>query len=754
MSDHPTSASAPFRLRIAGMDCGACAKIIEQGIGRLEGVDDVRVSFATEIMEGSGDVSLDALRRRVEELGYGIGEDRAQETAPAARGLRGFLEFLWGEPRSRLALLLGVAALAMLPVYLGSSSAALTTLTELLALTAIAVVGYPIAANGIRSLLFTRRITIDLLIATAAVGAVAIGAAGEAAAVVLLYRLGEALEAYSAARSRASLRGLLTLKPETATVIREEAGAQPATLTLPVDRLAPGHRVLVKPGERVPADGTVVRGASAVDAAAITGESIPVPRAEGDEIFAGTINGEGTLEIAVSRRAEDFTISQIARLVEQAQTRRSPAERVVDRFARWYTPAVVLVAIAVATAPPLLLGQPLLGTAAGNPGWLYRGLALLIVACPCALVISIPVTVVSALARLAQIGILVKGGAQLDALAGVSVFAFDKTGTLTRGRPAVSGVRSRECEHESDSAEACAPCDDVVAIAASVESGSEHPFAHAVLTAAADRRLESRYLPAAEITAHAGRGVSGKLSGRRVTVGHPALFDVPRPGGDADATLHALLSEADTAGRSLMLVAEDDRVLGYIQVEDQPRDSSRRALSELRTIDPAYRFVMLTGDRRAVAEDIARRLGHMDEIHAELMPAEKLAAVEALQRKQEHVAMVGDGINDAPALAAARLGIAMGGAGSHQAMEIADIVLMQDDLSHLPVAVSIARKTQKLVKENIALSLGLKLAVLALAVPGLATLWMAVLADVGTTVLVTLNGMRMLRANGASSPGS
>ena len=741
-------------MRIAGMDCGACAKIIEQGIGRLAGVDDVRVSFATEIMEGSGDVSLDALRRRVEELGYGIGEDRAQETALVARGLRGFLEFLWGEPRSRLALLLGVAALAMLPVYLGSPSAALTTLTELLALTAIAVVGYPIAANGIRSVLLTRRITIDLLIATAAIGAVAIGAAGEAAAVVLLYRLGEALEAYSAARSRASLRGLLTLKPETATVIREEAGAQPATLTLPVDRLVPGHRVLVKPGERVPADGTVVRGASAVDAAAITGESIPVPRAAGDEIFAGTINGEGTLEIAVSRRAEDFTIAQIARLVEQAQTRRSPAERLVDRFARWYTPAVVLVAIAVATAPPLLLGQPLLGTAAGNPGWLYRGLALLIVACPCALVISIPVTVVSALARLAQIGILVKGGAQLDALAGVSVFAFDKTGTLTRGQPAVSGVRSRECAHESSSAEVCEPCDDVVAIAASVESGSEHPFAHAVLTAAADRRLESRYLPAAEITAHAGRGVSGKLGGRRVTVGHPALFDAPRQGGDADAALHALLSEADAAGQSLMLVAADDRVLGYIQVEDQPRDSTRRALSELRAIDPAYRFVMLTGDRRVVAEDIARRLGHMDEVHAELMPAEKLAAVEALQGEQEHVAMVGDGINDAPALAAARLGIAMGGAGSHQAMEVADIVLMQDDLSHLPVAVSIARKTQRLVRENIALSLGLKLAVLALAVPGLATLWMAVLADVGTTVLVTLNGMRMLRANGATSPGS
>ena len=737
--------SEPFRFKVGGMDCASCAKTIERGLAELDGVDEVRVSFTTETIEGRGTVGADAVRQRVEALGYRLVEDVPPEATDEPRGLAGFMRYLWREPALRLALVLGLVVLATAPLALGTVPGA-ERFVELLHLAVIAIAGFPIARRAVTSLVYARRITIDLLMTTAAVGAVAIGATGEAVTVVLLFTLGEALEGYSAARARASLGSLLALKPAEATVIREHDGHRHYK-TIAAAELVPGDRVLVKPGERIPADGRVVAGASTVDQSAITGESVPVAVSADaeDEVFAGTINGDGTLEIETSRAAEDSTIAQIARLVEQAQAQRSPAERFVDRFAQWYTPAVVALAVAVAVVPPLAFGAPFTTPDGEAPGWLYRGLALLIVACPCALIISIPVTVVSALTRLANLGVLVRGGARLDELARTKVFAFDKTGTLTRGRPTVSGVRAVDCAagglHRTDDGEdagTCAPCDDLVALAASVERGSAHPFARAVVHAAEERRVVHRYGHATDITTHSGRGVSGTLNGRRVTVGHAALF--PRS-PDVDA----LVAENGT-GTSLMLVGDGDTVRGYITVEDRPRPTTAAALEALKAIDRGYRVVMLTGDRRGVAESLGDELDNIDEIHAELLPEQKLETVKRLEAEYGAVAMVGDGINDTPALAAARLGIAMGGAGSHQAMEIADVVLMHDDLARLPQAVRISRKTRRLIRENIALSLGLKLAFLALAIPGFATLWMAVLADVGATVLVTLNGMRMLRA--------
>ncbi|MBN1237190.1 MAG: cadmium-translocating P-type ATPase [Gammaproteobacteria bacterium] len=725
------------------MDCASCAKTIEKGVRDLDGIGEVRVNYTTETLEGSGEVSAAQLRERVEALGYRL-VDEAAAPAPspvAPTGLRGFLRFLWGQPSLRLAAVLAVAALASVPLGL-SGDADLTAVSDVVRWAVIALVGYPIARRGVGSLIYARRITIDLLMTAAAVGAVAIGESGEAVTVVLLFTLGEALESYSAARSRASLGGLLSLRPAEATVVSEHTEDDDVHrhyVVRPVTELVPGQRVLVKPGERIPVDGVIVQGASAVDKSAITGESVPVPSAAGDDVFAGTINGDGTLELEVTRRAEDFTISQIASLVEQAQAQRSPAERFVDRFAQWYTPAVVGLAAAVAVVPPLALGEPLLTPEGGPQGWLYRGLALLIIACPCALIISIPVTVVSALTRLANLGVLVKGGARLDELARTRVFAFDKTGTLTRGRPVVSGVRSLECAHADAHLDDCRPCDDIVALAASVERGSAHPFAHAVLEAATERQVEHRYAHATDITSHAGRGVSGTLNGRRVTVGNAALFE-------PSSAAHAFAAENGARSSSVMLVGEGDAVRGYIEVEDRLRPTTGEALRELKRIDDDYQLVMLTGDRRAVAEALARELDGVDEIRAELLPEQKLEAVRELQARHGTVAMIGDGINDTPALAAARLGVAMGGAGAHQAMEVADVVLMQDDLSRLPQAVRISRRTQRLIRQNIALSLGLKLAFLALVVPGLATLWMAVVADVGATILVTLNGMRMLRA--------
>ena len=424
----------------------------------------------------------------------------------------------------------------------------------------------------------------------------------------------------------------------------------------------------------------------------------------------------------------------------QAQARRSPAERVVDRFARWYTPAVVVLAALLVAIPVLVFSQPLLTAPGAAEGWLYRGLALLIVACPCALVISIPVTVVSSLTRLAHLGVLVKGGEQLDRLAAIRTVAFDKTGTLTLGRPSVTGIRGSACEHEPQSDASCGSCDDVIALAASVERSSEHPIAHAIVESARERGLQHRYPAASDVVAAAGRGVVGEIAGSKVAVGTAALMQDHGASADAPA-----FSGFNVESETVMMVARDSRIVGAIGVQDSLRPESRSMLEELRQSMPHLHTAMLSGDSARTAQAVAARLGMVDEVRAGLLPADKLAAIGELQRSHGPVAMVGDGINDAPALARADVGIAMGG-GTGQAMETADVVLMQDDLARLPVALRVARRNRAVVRQNIALSLGLKLAFLALTIPGLATLWLAVVADVGATVLVTLNGMRMLRA--------
>ena len=759
-----------LRVKISGMDCGSCALTIENSMRQLPGVKTVAVSFTTESMELSGGATLQQVEQRLRELGYRLAsETRPPDSAvPQAHGLAGFLGFLWSQRRLRVALLITIVVIAGVPLLANAPAILGMAPLDLLFIHAVVLAGLPIFIKGFRALLFARRITIDLLMAIAAVGALAIGETGEAVTVILLYTLGEALEAYSAERARGSLRSLMSLQPQEATVLREHreehkhaehapAGCahddheahdqQHATvhyhqLTLPVEHVAVGETVLVRPGQRVPVDGLVIKGHSSINQAAVTGESIPVPRTLGDEVMAGTVNGEGALEIRVTRPAGDATIARIARLVEQAQSQRSPAERFIDRFARYYTPGVVVLAALVVALPVLLLGQPLLDGADGTHGWLYRGLALLIIACPCALVISIPVTVVSSLTRLANLGVLVKGGAQLDRLADVRAVAFDKTGTLTHGRPQVTAVRATGCEHLDEFVGPCDSCDDLVAMAAAVERSSEHPVAHAIVAAASIRRIQHRYQPAHTVTAHAGRGIVGELgNGMKIAVGSDALVAAAE---SATGQLSRHANGARDAGHTVMYVARNDQVVGFIGVQDEVRDASRAALRELHDARPAVAAVMLTGDNPQAAARVAASVGYIDDVRAGLLPEHKLKAIEDLHDQYGPVAMVGDGINDAPALARADVGIAMG-AGTAQAMETADIVLMQDDISHVPLALRVARRSRTLVKQNIALSLGLKLAFLALAIPGITTLWMAVLADVGATMLVTLNGMRILR---------
>ena len=485
-----TTNPAPMRLKIAGMDCGSCAMTIDSSLRQLPGVRDVNVSFTTETLEVTGNVTLETIEGRLKELGYGIASpQQTPATQGHPRGPRGFAQFLWGQPAMRRAILVtaGVlASIAVIPALGLTEVAGVAPLTLIFGL-AVMIAGAPIFIKGLRSLLFARRVTIDLLMAIAAAGALGIGETGEAITVVLLFMLGESLEAYSAERARDSLRALMALQPQQATVLASHTGQHgdhdQATddhqhqITKPVEEVRVGDRVLIKPGERIPVDGQILKGISSVNQAPVSGEDMPVVKDVGDEVMAGTVNGEAALEVEVTRPSSEGTIARIAKLVEQAQAERSPAERFIDRFARYYTPAVVAIAVLVVAIPVLMFAAPLLDTADGTRGWLYRGLTLLIIACPCALVISIPVTVVSGLTRLAQLGVLVKSGALLDRLADIQTIAFDKTGTLTRGRPVVTSMRTAQCAHDADYDSECEPCDATVGAAASVERASEHPVA-------------------------------------------------------------------------------------------------------------------------------------------------------------------------------------------------------------------------------------------------------------------------------------
>jgi Cd2+/Zn2+-exporting ATPase len=503
---------------------------------------------------------------------------------------------------------------------------------------------------------------------------------------------------------------------------------------VPVEELALDDLILVKPGERLPADGVIASGESSIDQAPVTGESVPVYKTVGAEVFAGTINGSGALEVRVSRPTADNTINRIIRMVEEAQSVRAPSQRTVDRFARIYTPAVVVVALVVALVPPLLFNAPFYDVN-GEHGWLYRALSLLVIACPCALVISTPVTVISAIAAAARRGVLIKGGAHLEALATVKAFAFDKTGTLTYGKPAVTSTRSFDCE----TGEACSRCDDVLALANAVERRSAHPLAHAVVTAAHERGVHTVYAPAEAVESLAGRGVQGQIRGKLVTVGSHALFDAEYP---HDAAFCDIVQAAEARGETTMLLSVGDKVRGYISVADEIRDESAEVVRQLRGLD--QKTVMLTGDNQAVAQTVAAKVG-VDDVRAELLPEDKVTAVQGLLREYDSVAMVGDGINDTPALAAATVGIAMGGAGSAQALETADVALMGDDLKQLPFALGLARFARQLIRQNVGISFAVKALILVLALFGATSLWAAILADVGTSLLVTLNGMRTVK---------
>jgi len=583
-------------------------------------------------------------------------------------------------------------------------------------LASMVVGGWQIAWKGIKAVQ-NRRLDMNTLMTVAAIGAVLLGEYAEGAAVVLLFAISLLLESLSLDRSHRAIQSLLTLSPQTACVKRDGKET-----VVPLEELTVGEVIVVRPGERIPLDGEVIAGYSSVNQAAITGESMPVPKEIGDAVFAGSLNQHGALEIRVTRLSTDTTLARIVHLIEEAQSRKAPLQSFIERFAVVYTPAVFALAIGLALLPPLLFGGDF-------SEWFYRALVVLVIACPCALVISTPVTIVSAMTNAARHGILVKGGKHLEALANVRAVAFDKTGTLTEGKPEVTDIVLLDSLSPRD----------ILQLVAAAELKSEHHLADALVRKAREEGIDLSTLRPEDFSAITGKGIRTTVNGREYIVGNHQLVEEM---GVCSPRVEELLRRLEQQGKTVVLLADSENVLGMIAVADRVRRDARATLQRLHALGIEY-TILLSGDNRRIAESVARELG-FDEARAELLPEHKLELIQSLQSTYRKVAMVGDGINDAPALAAADVGIAMGGIGSDTALETADVVLMSGNILRIPYAIRLGKKALAIIKQNIVLALGTKLVFLILGALGLSTLWLAILADDGVALAVVLNGMRLL----------
>ncbi len=700
------------RLRIGQMDCPTEETLIRKKLDGVDGVHALDFNLMQRILtvvhaEGALDRIVAAIKS-LDMTPEPLADGAAAAPAPAAKAVNWWLIGGAGV----------LAALSEVSHYLDAP----LLVTAALAVAAILACGVSTYRKGwiaVRN----GNLNINALMSIAVTGAVLIGQWPEAAMVMFLFNVAELIEARSLDRARNAVRGLLDLAPETAT-LRQADGSW---VEVPAASLQPGGVVRVRPGERIAADGIVVNGTSAVDQSPITGESLPVEKTQDDPVFAATINTSGSFEYRVTAAAGNTTLARIIHAVEQAQGARAPTQRFIDRFSRIYTPAVVAIALAVAVLPPLLWGQPWFDA-------LYRALALLIIACPCALVISTPVSIVSGLTAASRRGILVKGGVYLEEGRNLKWLALDKTGTLTHGKPVQTDLQDWD---------AAAPGPHPAAlVAASLAARSDHPVSLAVANAA--RQAGSTLLEVEAFTALPGRGVSGQVGGQTYHLGNRRLM---RELGVSSAALDTRFDELESQGKSVIALSDGSRVLAVAAVADTVKPTSAQAIADLHGL--GVRTLMLTGDNTPTAQAIARQVG-IDEARGDQLPEDKLAAIESKLAPDVRVGMVGDGINDAPALARADIGFAMGAAGTGTAIETADVALMDDDLRKIGTFLRLSRATHRILVQNIALALGIKVVFLALAVTGHATLWMALFADVGASLLVVANGLRLLRA----APGS
>ena len=704
--DEPLNGAVNTRIRIEQMDCPTEERLIRDALGRLPGVAGLQFNLLQRVLTVSHDQgALDQVLPAIRGLGFTPQvEEAGRKQQPVAAPEK---KSWW--PLA-LASLMATAAEGVHFVSLGPE-----WLVALLALAAIGLCGLNTYKKGWIALK-NRNLNINALMSIAVTGAVLIGQWPEAAMVMVLFTLAELIEARSLDRARNAIRGLMDLAPPRATLRQADGSWQ----EIDVQAIELGAVVRVRPGERISLDGEVVSGSSTVNQAPITGESLPVEKRVGDPVFAGTINEVGSLEFRVTAAARDTTLARIIHAVEEAQGSRAPTQRFVDQFSRLYTPAVFAFALAVAVLPPLVMGGAWFD-------WVYRALVLLVVACPCALVISTPVTIVSGLAAAARKGILIKGGVYLENGRHLALLALDKTGTLTHGKPV-----------QTDSLHLFETPEPVHAIwAASLAARSDHPVSRALALHAQEQGQAP--LEVEDFEALPGRGSKGRIAGRLLHIGNHRLVEDL---GLCSAQLEQRLEALERQGKTVVVLCDEQRALMLFAVADMVRQTSREAIGELHQM--GVRTCMLTGDNAHTAAAIAEQVG-VDEARGDLLPTDKLAWVEARQAQGKVVGMVGDGINDAPALARAEIGFAMGAAGTDTAIETADVALMDDDLRKIPAFVRLSRQTHAILLQNIVLALGIKAIFLGMTLAGEATMWMAVFADMGVSLMVVFNGLRLLR---------
>ena len=706
-------ATEHLSLYVTNLDCEHDASALRRAMQGAPGIDgiDVRPSAGcVTVRFDSKATSPEEILRRFADAGFPPRESAAPEGTPPP----------WRNAKVVTSSASGVLLLAgWVSGLLGAPGAVAVGLYVV----AIAVGGYFFGREALQELIFEREIGIELLMSVAAVVAAVMGQPGEGAMLVFLYSISEAAEGYTADKTRSAIRALMKLAPRTAIVRRGGSDVE-----IPVEDVSPGDIFLVRPGQSVATDGVIDAGSSSVNQAPVTGESMPVEKQRGDQVLAGTINGSGALEVRATKTFADNTLSRIIRRVEEAQERKGKSQRFVERFGRRYSPAVLAVGVAVALGPPLL-------AAASWAEWVTRATVFIVAAAPCALAISIPITLVAALGTGARKGVLIKGGVHLEELARIRVVALDKTGTLTRGEPELTDVIVLPSAPEALRLEAV-----LLGAAAGVERWSEHPLARAIVRGAEQRGVQPA--DASDFCSHTGAGAEALVNGRTVFVGSPRMFH---------EHLEALGSEASTEvqrlqeqGKTAVLVGQQGRAWAVLALRDNLREDARPVVDALRALG-VERIVMLTGDNRATAEAIAREAG-IDEIHAELRPEEKASKVRELQARYGHVLMVGDGVNDAPALAEAAVGVAMGAAGTDVALETADVALMADDLQKLVYALGLARRNAGIVRQNLALSAVVITALVVGAIAGVFTLPIAVIGHELSEFAVIANGLRMLRA--------
>ncbi|MDQ0159243.1 heavy metal translocating P-type ATPase [Alkalibacillus salilacus] len=689
---------------VQGMSCSSCAKTFEDNVKEIKSVDDADVNFGASKITVYGEASIEDLEKAGSFEQLAVSKEYNKQSFDLMKTLKSN----WHLVTSFILLLVGLVTLSQL----GEEHIVTTTIF----LGSIAIGGYSLLQAGVRNLI-KWRFDMKTLMTIAVIGAVIIGEWVEGAVVVILFAISEWLEEFSIDRARSSIQSLMDLAPDTATVKRNGQNE-----VVNVKNIEIGETVIIKPGEKIPVDGVVSIGESSINQAAITGESVPVYKAGGENVFAGTLNEEGYLEITAQKRADQSTLAKIIHLVEEAQNEKAPAQQLIDRFAAYYTPLIMVIALGVATIPPLAFGLSF-------ETWLYQGLAVLVVGCPCALVISTPVAIVTAIGSAARNGVLIKGGSFLETLGRIKAIAFDKTGTITQGNPVVQQYELFD-DHVSPK--------EFFQLASALETKSQHPLAQSIIDYTDNQFGMNEAFTVESFQSLTGKGVQGTIDGTHYTIGSPEIFELTEK-------QQTKIEEAQEQGFTVIILGDQERPLGFINIADPLRSIAKDMIEQLKEAQLTD-TILLTGDHDRTAQSISHQVG-IHQYIAKLLPKDKRTQIQQLQESHGTVAMVGDGVNDAPALATADVGIAMGGAGTDTALETADVALMGDDLTNLPYTVKLSRKTLRIIKQNIIFALSTKAIALLFVIPGWLTLWIAILADMGATLLVTLNALRLMKQN-------